>query len=57
MASKAASTAKRLGKRVIGYPEVSVPVVSVKDWVTGLTDDPKRLVSFHILARFQRPHC
>ncbi|CAL1704078.1 unnamed protein product [Somion occarium] len=36
-----ASRVKKFGKRVIGYHE-SVPVVSVKDWASHISRDPKR---------------
>lgn len=39
-----ATTAKRLGKRVIGYPEHVVPTISSRDWVNGLKRDPIRFV-------------
>jgi solute carrier family 26 (sodium-independent sulfate anion transporter), member 11 len=31
-----ASTAKRVGKDIIGYPEDPVPVVSSRDWVRNI---------------------
>lgn len=34
------SSAKRLGKRVIGYPETNVPVVSSVDYVIQIFDTP-----------------
>lgn len=47
------STAKRLGKRVIGYPEHIVPTISSKQWVRGLKADPKRRVRIYSLfSRF-----
>jgi solute carrier family 26 (sodium-independent sulfate anion transporter), member 11 len=39
--ASAADTAKRLGKRVVHAPEDPVPVVSVGDWLSNLTKDPK----------------
>lgn len=36
------STAERLAKRIVDYPEDSVPVVSVKGWMRNLTRDPKQ---------------
>lgn len=30
----------RYGKKVIGYPEESVPVVTAHDWVSQQTSDP-----------------
>ncbi|KAF4576856.1 hypothetical protein EYR36_000546 [Pleurotus pulmonarius] len=47
-----ASTAKRLGKRIIGYPENTVPVISSRDWVRGLVKDPKRDVIDYLLSLF-----
>ncbi|GBE82467.1 Probable sulfate permease [Sparassis crispa] len=46
------STAKRYGKRIIGYPEESVPVVSVSDWVRHLSRDPKREVLHYFRSLF-----
>ena len=47
---------KRLGKRIVNYPEDSVPVISSTNWVGW--KDPRRdvsrkfiHVSFHILIR------
>ena len=34
------SAAKRFGKRVIGYPETSVPVASSVDYVAQIFDSP-----------------
>ncbi|SJL01238.1 related to sulfate permease II [Armillaria ostoyae] len=43
------STAKRLGKRIIGYPEEIVPVVSSKDYVLQYTKNPgKRVVNYFV---------
>ncbi|THH13348.1 hypothetical protein EW146_g6854 [Bondarzewia mesenterica] len=36
------TVAKKYGKRVIGYPDDSVPVVSSRDWVRNLSKNPKR---------------
>ncbi len=41
------STAKRLGKRIIGYPEEIVPVVSSKDYVLQYTENPGKRVRMH----------
>jgi hypothetical protein len=38
--------AERYGKKVIGYPEEIVPVVSTNDWIRQHTDDPLRRVSY-----------
>ena len=40
-----AASAVHLGKRIIGYPESSVPVVSVDDWASDFFRNPKRRVS------------
>lgn len=47
-----ASTAIRLGKRVIGHPEHVVPTVSSKDWINGLKRDPIRFVVDYLFALF-----
>ncbi|KAA1471250.1 sulfate permease [Dentipellis sp. KUC8613] len=36
-----AESAKRFGKRIIGYPEEKIPVISSKDWIRNLSKDPK----------------
>ncbi|RDB24002.1 putative sulfate permease C3H7.02 [Hypsizygus marmoreus] len=46
------ATAKRLGKRFIGYPEKSVPVVSSADWVKQYATNPKRHVIDYLLGLF-----
>lgn len=46
------STAKRLGKRVVGYPEHIVPTVSTKDWLRDLKRDPVRSTVNYILSLF-----
>ncbi len=38
--------AERYGKKVIGYPEEIVPVVSTNDWIRQHTGDPRRRVSY-----------
>ncbi|KAG6831481.1 hypothetical protein H0H87_005048 [Tephrocybe sp. NHM501043] len=41
------ASAKKAGKKIIGYPEEIVPVVSVTDWVQDHTSNPKqRLVDY-----------
>lgn len=40
------SSAKELGKRVIGYPQQTVPVVSAADWVSQYTSNPRQRVCF-----------
>lgn len=53
----ASESAKELGKKIIGYPEERVPVVSVKDWTSQFSNSrgvqPVRL--FSLLERFM--HC
>ena len=50
-------SAKRLGKRIIDYPEETVPVISTTEWLGRFYNDPKQDVSkkynhvFHILIR------
>lgn len=38
------ASAKRLGKRVIGYPEEVVPVISSKDWFNQFGGNPANSV-------------
>ncbi|KAE9396190.1 sulfate permease [Gymnopus androsaceus JB14] len=38
----ASDRAKELGKKIIGYPEERVPVVSVKDWTSQFSKSPVR---------------
>lgn len=45
-----ASTAKRLGKQIIGYPEEIIPVISTRDYVLQTTRDPIRRVSIRSSA-------
>ncbi|TFK55266.1 sulfate permease [Heliocybe sulcata] len=33
---------EKIGKKVVHYPDTKVSVVSVKDWVRGLSEDPKQ---------------
>ena len=50
-------SAKRLGKRIIDYPEETVPVISPTSWLGWFYKDPKQDVSkkfdlvIHILIR------
>lgn len=37
-------SAKEFGKKAIGYPEHTVPVVTVKDWFSQFNFDPIRSV-------------
>ncbi|KAJ7046551.1 sulfate transporter family-domain-containing protein [Mycena alexandri] len=45
-------TAKRLAKRVVAYPEHSVPYVSSKDFVGPYMKDPRRRVRDYLLSLF-----
>ncbi|KAK0210542.1 sulfate transporter family-domain-containing protein [Desarmillaria ectypa] len=47
-----ASTAKTLGKRIIGYPEEIVPVISARDYVLQATQDPIRRILEYIASLF-----
>ncbi|KAJ7581105.1 sulfate transporter family-domain-containing protein [Mycena floridula] len=47
-----ASTAKRLGKRVVGYPEHIVPTISSKEWISKAKTDPKRFVVNYFFSLF-----
>ena len=40
-----ASTAKRVGKKIIAYPEDGVPIISTTTYVKGRLGDPKQSVS------------
>ena len=45
--------AKSFGKRVVGQPEEPVPVVTVKDWLRSVSQNPARDVSrycFYVIA-------
>lgn len=44
--------AKKLGKRIIGYNDDSVPVVSVAHWIRNLSPDPKRDVVRYVESLF-----
>jgi hypothetical protein len=37
--------AKKVGKRIVGYPEDQPSVLSSKDWTDNLVKDPKDYVS------------
>ncbi|OBZ75180.1 hypothetical protein A0H81_04563 [Grifola frondosa] len=50
--SAVAIKAKNIGRRIIGYPEENVPVVSVADWFRGLSSDPKRDVLHYFVSMF-----
>ncbi|KAJ7752081.1 sulfate transporter family-domain-containing protein [Mycena metata] len=45
-------TAKRLAKRVVAYPEHSVPYVSSKDFVGPYIRDPRRPIRDYLLSLF-----
>ncbi|KAJ6623405.1 sulfate permease [Mycena sp. CBHHK59/15] len=45
-------TTKRIAKRVINYPEDSVPVISSKDWLGRVAHDPKRRLSSYLWSLF-----
>ena len=40
-----ASTAKRIGKKIIAHPEDGVPIISTTTYAKGLLKDPKQSVS------------
>ncbi|KAG6821156.1 hypothetical protein H0H93_005376 [Arthromyces matolae] len=44
------SSAKKVGKKIIGYPEEIVPVVTVNDWVNGYTTNPIQRHGFPVIA-------
>ncbi|KAF9466400.1 sulfate permease [Collybia nuda] len=48
----ATATAKRLGKRIIGYPEQKVPVISTKDWLGRFVRNPKQPIIDYLLSLF-----
>jgi hypothetical protein len=37
--------AKKVGKKIIAYPEDQPSVLSSKDWISNLVKDPKDFVS------------
>ncbi|KZT28574.1 sulfate permease [Neolentinus lepideus HHB14362 ss-1] len=43
---------EKIGKKVINYPDTSVSVVGVKDWVRGLSKDPKQDVINYFTGLF-----
>lgn len=47
-----ATSAKELGKKIIGYPERVVPVVTVKDWFSQFNRNPIQQVCFHLAIAF-----
>ncbi|EGN96006.1 hypothetical protein SERLA73DRAFT_170446 [Serpula lacrymans var. lacrymans S7.3] len=47
-----ASTAKRLGKRAVDYPDETAPIVSVKDYVQSLSRNPKREAINYVISIF-----
>ncbi|KAF8638506.1 hypothetical protein AX16_010489 [Volvariella volvacea WC 439] len=46
------SSLKRLGKRVIGYPEHRVPVISSKDWLLQFARNPVSHVVEYLISLF-----
>ncbi|KAI0085466.1 sulfate permease [Irpex rosettiformis] len=48
--------AKQLGKRIIGYPEDSVPVVGVSHWFRSLSQNPKRDALSYVKSLFPITH-
>ncbi|KAF8232378.1 sulfate permease [Tricholoma matsutake] len=46
------SSAKELGKRVIGYPQQTVPVVSAADWVSQYISNPRQRITTYFLSLF-----
>ncbi|KAG6889735.1 hypothetical protein C0995_015033 [Termitomyces sp. Mi166 len=51
------SSARRIGKRIIGYPEEIVPVVTVKEWVYDQTVNPKQRTTWLACSRFCNGSC
>ncbi|KAK0503038.1 sulfate transporter family-domain-containing protein [Armillaria luteobubalina] len=47
-----ASTAKRLGKQIIGYPEEIIPVISTRDYILQTTQDPIRRIQEYVSSLF-----
>ncbi|KAJ7684959.1 sulfate transporter family-domain-containing protein [Mycena polygramma] len=45
-------TATRLSKRVVAYPEESVPYISTKDYLGRFVKDPRRPVANYLLSLF-----
>ncbi|KAJ7940868.1 sulfate transporter family-domain-containing protein [Mycena leptocephala] len=45
-------TAKRLAKRVVAYPEHSVPYISSKDYLGRFVKDPRRPIANYLLSLF-----
>ncbi|KIL68649.1 hypothetical protein M378DRAFT_71186 [Amanita muscaria Koide BX008] len=46
------STTERYGKRVIGRPEETIPVVGVKEWISQYTSNPVQRVKDYLLTLF-----
>jgi sodium-independent sulfate anion transporter 11 len=57
MVFPSALSAKRLGKRIIGYPEETVPVISSTNWLAWFYKNPLQDVSrkFNLLYILIRP--
>ncbi|KAJ4488210.1 sulfate transporter family-domain-containing protein [Lentinula aciculospora] len=47
-----APSAKELGKKIIGYPEHIVPVVTIKDWVSQFNKDPIQQAINYVVGLF-----
>ncbi|KAJ4480514.1 sulfate transporter family-domain-containing protein [Lentinula edodes] len=47
-----ATSAKELGKKIIGYPERVVPVVTVKDWFSQFNRNPIQQAINYVVALF-----
>jgi len=46
------SSAERLGKRIVGHPEQTIPVVSTFDWFSQYTNDPRQRVRYRLKIPF-----
>ncbi|KAG9318408.1 sulfate transporter family-domain-containing protein [Chiua virens] len=46
------STAKRFGKKIIGYPEDSAPIVSSSSWVKDHFKDPRHAITDYLSSLF-----
>lgn len=51
-AAMSLSSVKRLGKRVVDYPEETVPVASVTEWVGNLIKNPVQRAKDYLLSLF-----
>ena len=48
-AKKHLASAKQLGKKVINYPESSVPVISTKDLTHNIAQNPAQKVPYTLI--------